>query len=408
MHTFIPRSIRAPAAATIVALAALAWPGLDAQQPAAVRIVAIGDVHGDYTAFSGILRTAGLIDTSGAWSGGAAVLVQTGDYLDRGPDVRRVMDFLRALEPAAAKAGGRVNVLLGNHEALNLLGDVRDVNPGSYAAFAGTDAEKRRQEAFRKYTALGDARARALGSRPQPYNQRDREAWLAAHPPGYVEYASALQPEGEYGGWLRERSTVIEIAGTVFMHAGIDPPAAPSALEEINRSVSDEIRKFDTARQYMVGHGLILPFFSLQETLAAAEAEAQGLRAGTITAPDLRHIEMINAVLGIGKSPLLTSDGPLWFRGFATWPDDEGRMLMSQLLSRYGARRFVSGHSIQRDGRIAGRFDGRAFLIDTAMSRAYKGGRASALEIAGDRITAIYEDSKIVLVEGAEPAPARR
>jgi hypothetical protein len=316
------------------------------------------------------------------------------------------MDLLRALEPAAVKAGGRVQVLLGNHESMNLLGEVRDINQGSYAAFAGSTAEKRRQDAFREYAALGDARARALGSRPDPYNQRDREAWLAAHPPGYIEYTSALQADGEYGRWLRERRTVTEIGGTVFMHAGIDPAAAPSALDDINRTVSDEIRRFDTARKYMVDRRLILPFFSLEETLAAAQAEAEGLTAGTITAPDSRHIEMINAVLGIGKSPLLTSDGPLWFRGFATWRDDEGRTLISGLLSRYGARRFVAGHSIQSDGRIAERFDGRAFLIDTAMSSAYKGGRASALEIAGDRITAIYRDSRIVLVEGAASAPA--
>ena len=398
MHVFIRRPVRA-CAATLLALALLAWPGLHAQEAAAPRLVAIGDIHGDYAAITGILKAAGLIDASGAWSGGTAVLVQTGDYLDRGAEVRQVMDLLRALEPEAAKAGGRVQVLLGNHDAMNVLGDVRDVNPKAYAAFAGSDAEKRRQNAFREYTALGDARARALGSRPEPYGKRDREAWLAAHPPGYIEYVTALQADGEYGRWLRERRTVTEIAGTVFMHAGIEPAAAPPTLEDINRTVRSEIRKFDEARAYMASHGLILPFFTLQETFAAAQAEAQGLLAGRATAPDSRHVEMLNAVLGMGKSPLITGDGPLWFRGFATWTEDEGRTSIAKLLLRYRARRFVSGHSIPREARIMARFDGRAFLIDTGMSSVYKG-RASALEIAGDRITAIYGDSKTVLVEG--------
>jgi hypothetical protein len=393
------RPLRACAAA-LVAFVLIAWPEVNARQ-APARIVAVGDIHGDYAAFTGILQTAGLIDASDAWAGGTAVLVQTGDYFDRAPDVRKVMDFLRALEPAAAKAGGRVHVLLGNHDAMNVLGDFRDVNPAAYATFATKDSEKRRENAYREYKALSDARARALGSRPEPYNQ-DRESWLAARPAGYIEYAAAMQ-EGVYARWLRERRTVVEVGGTVFMHAGIDPAAAPPAIEDINRTIDAEIRRFDDARKDLVARGVILPFFSLREMFAASEAQAEGIRANKITAPDSHHIEMLNAVLAIGKSPLLTGEGPLWFRGFATWTDEEGGPLMARLLSKYGVRRFVAGHSIQSDYRIKKRFDGRAFLIDTAMSRVYKG-RASALEIVGDRITAIYGDSKVVLVEGAASA----
>ena len=152
-------------------------------------------------------------------------------------------------------------------------------------------------------------------------------------------------------------------------------------------------------------HGLTLSFFSLKDTVEAARVEAAGLRGGQVTAPDRHHIEMINTVLTIGTSPLLTSDGPLWFRGFDTWTENEGRRLIQGLLSRYAAQRFVTAHSIQKTGRISARFDGHEFLIDTAMSSVYKNGRASALEIAGDRITAIYGDSKVVLVEGTQTVP---
>jgi 3',5'-cyclic AMP phosphodiesterase CpdA len=400
------RSIRAYA--IVLALALLTWPRVHGQQAAPSRIVAIGDIHGDYKAFKGILEATRLIDSSGAWSGGTAVLVQTGDYFDRGPDIKKLLDFLRALESSAAPSGGSVHILLGNHDAMNLLGEVRDVNPAAYDAFAGSDAEKRRDRAFRDYIAIGDARERALGSRPEPYREKDREKWLSAHRTGYIEYQAAMQADGEYGRWLRQRQAVLQIDGTIFLHAGINPATPPSSLDDINRTLSSEIRKFDTARKYMADRGLIVPYFSLEETVEAARVEAAGLRGGQVTAPDRHHIDVINTVLAMGTSPLLASEGPLWFRGFDTWTEDEGRPLMQALLSRYRAQRFVTAHSIQKTGRISSRFSGHEFLIDTAMSSVYKGGRASALEIVGDRITAIYGDSKVVLVEGTPSAPAGR
>src|SRR3954470_5427140 len=91
----------------------------------AARVVAIGDVHGAGEPFVAILQRAGLIDAQRRWTGGATVFVQTGDLLDRGTAVREVLDLLMRLEPEAAKAGGRVQALLGNHEYMNLLGLTR-------------------------------------------------------------------------------------------------------------------------------------------------------------------------------------------------------------------------------------------------------------------------------------------
>src|SRR6266508_4386771 len=62
------------------------------------RVVAIGDIHGDFDAFVGILQRTGLVDPSNRWSGGNATLVQTGDFLDRGPKARAVMDLLMSLQ----------------------------------------------------------------------------------------------------------------------------------------------------------------------------------------------------------------------------------------------------------------------------------------------------------------------
>ncbi|MGA2115271.1 MAG: metallophosphoesterase [Bryobacteraceae bacterium] len=87
----------------------------------APQIWAIGDIHGDYERLVRLLRTAGLIAakpaTAAAWSGGNAVLVITGDMIDKGPRSVEVLRMVRALGRGAAAAGGRVVALMGNHEA---------------------------------------------------------------------------------------------------------------------------------------------------------------------------------------------------------------------------------------------------------------------------------------------------
>ena len=109
--------------------------------PAPGRVVAIGDVHGDIDAFLATLNLAGLANSKGAWSGGDAVLVQTGDVLDRGDDEPRCLELLRELKAGAAAAGGRVVTLLGNHEVLNALGELAYVSPVGMRQF-GADRAK--------------------------------------------------------------------------------------------------------------------------------------------------------------------------------------------------------------------------------------------------------------------------
>ena len=69
------------------------------------KIIAIGDIHGDYEAYEAILEAANLIDTQGKWSGGKAILVQTGDIPDRGPDTRQIFEHFRKPQKQARKQG---------------------------------------------------------------------------------------------------------------------------------------------------------------------------------------------------------------------------------------------------------------------------------------------------------------
>src|SRR5690349_9006235 len=72
-----------------------------------MRLLAIGDIHGCLTALDALLdAVAPQADDQ---------IVALGDYVDRGPDSRGVLDRLIALH-----AGGRVVALRGNHDVMML------------------------------------------------------------------------------------------------------------------------------------------------------------------------------------------------------------------------------------------------------------------------------------------------
>jgi hypothetical protein len=83
----------------------------------ASTVYAVSDIHGGYTRLTALLARYGLIDVAQQWSGGDATLVIAGDMFDKGPDGLDVLDLLRDLDASAPASGGRVVVLLGNHEA---------------------------------------------------------------------------------------------------------------------------------------------------------------------------------------------------------------------------------------------------------------------------------------------------
>jgi hypothetical protein len=363
-------------------------------QAPAQRLVAVGDIHGAGEAFVGILQTAGLVDADRKWSGGRARFVQTGDFTDRGPTVRDVMDLLMRLEDEAKRAGGRAEILFGNHEGMNILHDLRDVSADTLRSFADGESEERRSKAFQTHATI----ARRAGK------ELNRNDWLKDHPPGFIEYVEAMGPSGRYGRWLRTRKVVAKIDDSVFMHAGIRPDLTAS-IDDINRTVEREIRAFDDAVSSLVKADLIAPFFTLQEIVDAVGVELT--RISTLIKekkdipPDVtqEYVSRLQRMAVIDKWSLIAADGPLWFRGYATLPDD-AQPQIEALLKRLDAARFVVGHSPRLPGNVQMRFGSRVFLIDTGMLSTYfKGGRASALEISGGVITAIYSDEKQVLVK---------
>jgi hypothetical protein len=388
-------SLRLLAAFALTLACAIALPARSGPAaPQTPRIVAIADIHGADAAFDAILARAELTGPDGRWAGGTTVFVQTGDYLDRGTGARAVIERLMTLPDQAEAGGGRAEILLGNHEVMNMLRELTDVTPAIFATFADRDSEKRRAKAYDEQVAL----ARRSGA--ERLRPASREAWMAAHPPGYVEYVEAFARGGRYGRWLRERRIAVLVDGTVFMHAGLAPDTTDD-LDAVNRAVADALRTWDLGTDLMVRERLIRPFFTLEETIAAAVAELERVSAA-IKAQEppgdqvtQEYVRQLLAVANIGSSPLLAPDGPMWYRGL-TSPDTEVTDAQVQaLLDRLKASRFVLGHTPTRTGRVLPFFGGRVFAIDTGMlSEVYVGGRASALEIRDGVVTAIYEDGR--------------
>jgi Calcineurin-like phosphoesterase len=363
-------------------------------------LVAIGDVHGDIDDFRAILQRVGLIDEQQHWTGGKTTLVQLGDLIDRGPKPREVLDMMMSLDQQAATADGKVVSLLGNHEVMNLMGDLRYVSVGNFASFADSDSEKRRASAFQQYTAWRNDHPQLLAELSQPVLPETESEWMIRHPLGFIEHREAFSPDGMYGKWLRQHSAVIMIGGVIFLHGGINPDLASLQLDQINERIRGEIHQYDETRQYLADEKVLLPFFTLQEAIAVAQAELIVGRKQR-TASNEARLARIEQFLELGSWLCVREDGPVWYRAYDQWSEEEGASKADKILAAYHATHIVTGHTVQRTASIRPRFDARIMLIDTGMlSSYYHGGRASALEIDDDRkFTAVYLDRKVVLLE---------
>jgi hypothetical protein len=386
----------------VLTSAALAWAG-PAKAPVEPpeSVVAIADVHNDFDNFVAILRHTGLIDKQNHWTAGKTTFVQVGDLLDRGPKPREVMDLMMALEKEAAQAGGRVVGLLGNHEVMNIMGDLRYVTAVNYASFADGNSEERQKAAFNEYVKWRASHASLLAELSQPMELTEAE-WMARHPAGFVEQREAFGPKGQYGEWLRRHAAVAEIEGIIFLHGGIDPGLAKTKLDAMNNRIHDEIKAFDASKQYLQNEKLILPFFNLQEINNVLQAEVIAELKSHARANDERQAKIQEFSRHVDWFSMRV-DGPLWFRGYDQWSDEEGAPQVSKLLEGYEATHLVVGHTVQKGGRIRPRFGNKVFLIDTGMlSSYYPGGRASALEICGGaKFIAVYLDQQVVLLDSA-------
>lgn len=312
-----------------------------AAQPA--RIVAVGDLHGDYSAWLDIARNAGVIDSGGHWSGGRTTLVQLGDVLDREPDSLKIVRSLQQLQKEAPRSGGKVVVVLGNHEAMNLLGDFRYTTPGEFAAFATPNSAALRDRVYDQNRAAIEAAARATNPAVTP--QQVRDSWMAAHPLGWLEHKLAWSASGELGKWATRNPAIAKIGGILFVHGGISAEYAKLSIDEIDRRVEIAMAKGDDSNSSILDDPLGPLWY---RGLVMIDRDAEAERA-TMHSPHLQ-------------------------------PEQE----LGVVLAAFGAQRMVVGHTPDLKG-IEILDGGRLARIDTGNSRYYDG-PLTWLEITGGKM----------------------
>jgi hypothetical protein len=354
------------------------------------RIVAIGDVHGDIADFNSILQKTGLTNEKGNWIGGATVLVQTGDVVDRGPKSRESLDLLMSLERQARKQKGKVIALLGNHEVMAMMGDLRYVSPEDYRGFASERSEKIREEAYQEY--LDFAAHNHPGSDAPPNDPMPREKWMLEHPVGFFERRDAFGPQGVYGRWLREHDAVVQIGGVLYLHGGLNPNTPYGSVQELNQEIHAELAAFDSLWQSLSKKKVIWRYMRIEEALRQSDSEWKALQAGGQVPPELK--KDLETFLSFPNWLINSPDSPLWYRGLALEPEASLKPSFEAMLERLKAGYVVVGQTPQSNFEINHRFGDRVFLIDTGMLGPVFGGRASALEFRDGRFTAHYAKEK--------------
>jgi hypothetical protein len=186
--------------------------------PAVKRIVAIGDLHGDWNMTIESLKIAGVIDNNNKWIGDDTIIVQIGDQIDRcrgylykcddknatrndeNSDVK-ILKFFTELHKEAQIKGGAVYSLLGNHELMNVMGDMRYV---SYRGLTEFDNE----------------------------NENDIVR-------GKRERRKAFKRGNELASFMAcTRQTALIIGSNLFVHAGIVPKLAEKYnVKELNQLI---------------------------------------------------------------------------------------------------------------------------------------------------------------------------
>lgn len=158
------------------------------------KMLIISDIEGNFKGFKSILLGNKIIDNNLNWSFGDNHLVLVGDFFDRGLNITECLWLIYKLEKEAEKQGGKVHFILGNHEMMNLKGQLKYVR----------DKYKENAEALK------------------------------------LDYGKWYANNTELGRWLRTKNGIEKIGDYLFVHAGISKDLPKNySLKELN----DHIRK---------------------------------------------------------------------------------------------------------------------------------------------------------------------
>ena len=332
------------------------------------RIVALSDPHGAYEAMVATLANAEVIDGDRNWSGGDTHLVVTGDLMDRGADSRKVMDLVMKLEVQAAADDGMVHLLLGNHEVMNLVGDLRYVADGEYAAFAEDESEEERERWFRIYVA----QQLNIGT---PDEEALRAQFNKERPPGFFGHREAFSSDGKYGQWLMEKPLMVVVNGNAFVHGGLPPLVAELGLEGLNDILGSQVSDYVAQLGVPIKAGLFDPTLNFYQHAD----EAESLAVMTTLSADVNNA--LRKIIDLHGSSVHNTNGPLWYRGNVGCSTLIEGDRLGDALRAIGAQRVIIGHTPTQSREVLARHEGRVIEIDTGMLDFYYKGSGHALII---------------------------
>lgn len=321
------------------------WSGIE-------RIIAVGDVHGDYENFITILKRPEIkiIDDKLHWIGGKTHFVQIGDVMDRGDRAKDVLEFLKRLTKEAEAAGGKVHVLLGNHEELNILNRSFEfenyVTVDQFLDFIPDEYRKKREKKIRRKIGISDSEQTNSDSDLHPEIRVFWENHLKIARQNRDSEAQKKYYEGfihRYGEWILGLNVVIKINNIIFVHGGISLRNSKKTLKYINDRTRLELRE--------------------------SMAQNLGKRPPQTT---FRRSEF-----------LYDQNSPLWYREYATQKEDVFEDIVIEILNNLQAEHIVTAHTPVAidDANRMSKFHKRIWIIDTSISEAYEEGALSALII---------------------------
>ncbi|GAA4357313.1 metallophosphoesterase [Kangiella marina] len=351
----------------------------------AERTVAITDVHGAYQDLLKVLQQSEVIDHKLHWTGSTDSLVIIGDNLDRGPESRKVLDLWIRLEKEAEKAGGEVIALLGNHEAMNIMPDLRYVADEEFAAFIPEESQSYRQKIYQDY----------LDYSGKDDNRDSKKAFLTMYPPGYFGLVAAFAPDGYYGRWLLSKDVLRTVNGRLYVHGGISPQLLALELNEheINQRFRHDLKQYATLYHELIDAGLFKHYFDKGERKQVAQllldnkikSRALNRRAVRAKAKDF---------LQVSDSLMLTTFGPIWYRGNIYCHIYSEQETLDKALAHFSAKQILVGHTPDDSRMVRSRFDNKLILLDTGMLRTHYNGHPSAVVIEDDELNVVNIDNK--------------
>lgn len=357
------------------------------------RIVVIPDIHGAYPDFVRLLQATDLMDASLNWSGGKSHLVSLGDLLDRGPESRKTMDILMRLQDQSRSVGGRVHVVAGNHELMNLIGDLRYVAKEEFQAFAVDETQEQRQTAFEEFITNPDKNFSGPVEARQYFDKK--------FPPGYFAHRQAFSEHGVYGRWLLSLPAVVVVNDKAFVHGGLPEIVSRLGLDGINRQYTETTSQYLRLWRELIEDKVLPKNDNEDASILAQEAlntsistsspcvndrkelceelQQSGMNGGPVLSPHL--IQKLKTFIALSESPVLGTAGPLWYRGAVYCRPIEERPILDASLKKLGVNQVIVGHTPTPDATVHSLHENKFVMLDTGMLVQYYSGRPAALII---------------------------